>query len=146
MSRIAVVRRGRCATCGRNVPGIFKDGSQRECEGECPRCGCSPFYLDSVAPWTDNIAKMSEEDALALACKLEDEAEIEVLFRVEFLGPNRDSVLNALHKQYWKVHDVPPSATSRGRALTLEELRKAWADELSNPDSRRMYEELSRAS
>lgn len=139
---LTVVRHGVCATCGRKAPGILKDGSLRECVGECPRCGCSPFYLDGIGPWTENISKMNEAEALALVAKLEDEAEIETLFRVEVLGPNRDVVLNALHMRYWEVHDVPPAATGRGRAMTLAELRAAWSKELEDDNSRRMYERL----
>lgn len=137
-----VVRRGVCATCGRKAPGILKEGSGRECVGECPRCGCSPFYLDGIGPWTDNIAKLPEAEALAVAARLEDEAEIETLFRVELIGPNRDTVLDALHKRYWEVHDVPPEATARGRAMTLAELRAAWWKELEDSNSRTMYERL----
>ena len=137
-----IVRRGVCATCGRKAPGIFKSAQLRECEGECPRCGCSPFYLDGVGPWTENIALRTIPEALEIVRSLEDEAEIETLFRVELLGPDRDEVQEALHRRYWEVHDVPPEATSRGKAMTLAELRAAWHKELENPDSRRMYEML----
>jgi hypothetical protein len=144
MASLPVPRRGICGTCGRNVPGILKDGSLRECEGECPRCGRSPFYLDSIGPWTDNVARMLVPAALLFIAKLDDEAEIEVLFRVEFMGPNRDAVLHALHKRYWKVNDFLPSATARGRAMTLAELRAAWSRELEDDATRIMYEQLGR--
>ena len=142
---VCVVRRGLCSWCGREVPGVPVEPSGRLCEGVCPRCGREPFYLDSMGPWTTNVAKMSEADALFCIETIDDEREVEVLFRVEFLGPNRDAVLDALHRRYWTIHDVPPEATSRGRAMTLDELRKAWSEELANDDSRRMYLRLAEA-
>lgn len=108
-------------------------------EGECPACGRSPLLIDEPGPWADNIARMGEADALALIARIDNDGEIETLFRVEFMGPNRDSILTALHERYWQVVDVPPEATARGRAMTLPELRAAWARELENEDSRRMY-------
>lgn len=142
MSAPHAIRKGRCSTCGRPSVGIFKPNSLRECEGECPRCGCSPFYLDGVGPWSENIAKMPTPEALAFVKTLEDEAEIETLFRVELMGPDRDAVLEALHDRYWQIHDVSPEVTARGRRMTLAELRAAWWKELENPDSARMYRML----
>ena len=133
------VRRGRCSWCGAEVPGVPLAPGVRQCEGLCPKCNRTPFFLDDVGPWVENVAHLSEADALAIIRTIDDDREIETLFRVEFLGLNRDSVLNALHDRYWQVVEVRPENTSYGRRLTLAELRAAWARELLNEDSRRMY-------
>jgi hypothetical protein len=89
---------------------------------------------------------MDAAEAFTFIRVLSDEEEVEVLMRLEYLGQNRDFVLQALKDRYWTLHDCPPSATSRGRALSIDELRESWSVELTDQRTRQLYQTLREAA
>jgi len=145
---LPVPRVGRCSTCGRQAPGIFKAGSLRECEDQCPRCGVSPWYLDQVGHYAGNIAKMSVADALTELANTDSPGEVEVMFRIEVVGnppDGRREVLEAAYKRYWLLnylHDPGP----RGAKLSLDDCIREWKKELEGQESLHMYQQLVRAA
>lgn len=143
---LPVPRVGRCNVCGRQVPGILKVDSLRECEEHCPRCGASPFYLDNVGPYTGNVAIMDPATAIAFAEELEETREIEVCFRLEIIGhwpEGRREVLEALYAKYWEVALIDDPFV-RARILSLDNAIIAWRQHLANPEELRHYSNLVR--
>ncbi len=139
-----VPRVGRCKVCGRQVPGILKEGSLTECVDPCPRCGTDPFYLDAIAPYVGNVARMTIERAIAFADELEETAEIEVCFRLEIIGHwphGRREVLEALYARYWEVALIEDPGV-RARILSLDKAIIAWRKCLADPAELRNYSNL----
>jgi hypothetical protein len=91
---------------------------------------------------------MSEGGALAFLDQLDNPAEVEVCFRLELLGhapEGRERVLIAAYSRYWQLAWLE-DPYARAKILTLAECRAAWWKELGDPEARRMYEGLLRAT
>lgn len=143
---LRVTRVGLCEACGRRVPGRLKEGSGRECQGCCPRCGVRPLRLNNIGPYTGNVGAMSYQQAIDFIQSLEYDDEVETCFRLEMIRPNgpRDGVLKAGVDHYHYLTQstgLPPA-----KRYTLNELKAAWRVELADPEKRRMYMGLIDAS
>ena len=126
--------KGKCRHCGRIVPARLKQLGGVEAEGECPRCGHTPFYIDRVMAYVNDIASMDLQQALDFAGEVESQEDIEVLIRVEILGPDRDQVMHRLMDRYEEIDDRPDIPKSKP-ALTLDELRAEVRRQFDeNPD------------
>jgi hypothetical protein len=139
---LKVTRVGRCEACGRSVPGRLLPDSKRECEGYCPRCGVKPFRLNNIGPYTGNVGAMSTANAIRWLSEMEFDDELETGFRLEMMRPEgpRDEVLEAgIERYHWLMSSA---FLPVGKRLSLEELKEAWRQELSNPEVRHMYRGL----
>ena len=139
-----VPRVGRCATCGRQTPGTLKLDSLRECEGSCPRCDASPFYLDNIAAYTGNVGRMTYHQVQDFLVGVSDPAEIEVCFRLEVIGhppAGRREVLELLYAYYWEIAFLD-DPEMRGKILSLDDALLAWQIDLREPRNWRYYSGL----
>jgi hypothetical protein len=93
-----------------------------------------------MGAYTGNIGAMEEEEAIAFIAGVESQQEVEVLFRLEVMGHDRDAVLLAGIRRYWQLNDFPPVRPPMG----LNDLRRIWRAELQDPETFRMYQMLVR--
>lgn len=122
---------GRCRKCGRESPAKLRGINSAPnvvAEGECPRCGASPFVIDRIGAYVMNIGRLEEAEAIRFAREQEWESDIEILFRAEIMATGgRDAVLQALIGRYDEldVGSISAGFVKAQERLPLPELKAA---------------------